>query len=169
MWLSRRQVWIKHRHIRHWYRLRLSFPRLKLCWMLKRRLVHWQSLRRDFPSFPPPHFLWGSSWDTSTYDIPEVTQSFNRRLREMTANHFSNAVTCLECVEFSTYERAVPHNLSQLEASVLGKLENSKFHGPCRNLGFQNVVNFISHLWRQQCHLLLLDNVTLQCVHSVMS
>lgn len=54
--------------------------------------------------------------------MPEVTQSINRKLCEVTASHFSNAVMCLERVELNASEHVVLHNPSQLEASVLGKL-----------------------------------------------
>ncbi len=107
---SRRQVWIKH--IRHWYRLRLSFPRLKWCWMLKHRLAYSLVLETWlFCLF----FLWGSNWVMAAcYDVPGVTQSINRKLREMTASHFSNAVTSLERVEFNTLSCIIPASSKHL-------------------------------------------------------
>ncbi len=46
------------------------------------------------------------------YDVPGVTQSINRKLREMTASHFSNAVYKFGACGI---QHIVLHNPSQLE------------------------------------------------------
>ncbi len=107
---SRRQVWIKHRHIRHWYHLRLSFPRLKRCWMLKCRLACSLVLETWLLSF-----FFSEGWVMAAcHDVPEVTQSINGELRDMIASHFSNAVTSLERVEFNTLSCIIPASLKHL-------------------------------------------------------
>jgi len=74
--------------------------------MLKRRLANSQSLRHDFPSF---FFFFSPLFSEGQVGIQQlmIYQMLHNQLTyeqcEMTANHFSKAVTNLQRVEFRAW------------------------------------------------------------------